>query len=184
MSSQLSVIDDRTLLTRICSHDQEAIRLFHQRYANLVYSIAYRVLNDPTSAEEAMQDTFLKVWQNAQSFDESRGTAVAWLSRITRNTAIDYTRLRARRVAVDDSFDIEDGRMLPLPDGWQDRERTEALRQALSLLPKDQEQVLALAYFGGLSQSEIADQLKIPLGTVKTRMRIGLQKLREVWLNG
>jgi RNA polymerase sigma-70 factor (ECF subfamily) len=183
MSIQPSIADDLTLLTRICNHDEEAIRVFHQRYANLVYSIAYRVLNDPTAAEEAMQDTFLKVWQSAPSFDQSRGAPVAWLSRIARNTAIDITRQRARRIAVDDSFDIEEGRMLPLPDGWQDRERTEALRQALTLLPTEQEQVVALAYFGGLSQAEIADQLKIPLGTVKTRTRIALQKLREVWLS-
>jgi RNA polymerase sigma-70 factor (ECF subfamily) len=183
MSIQPSIIDDLTLLTRIRNHDQEAIQALHQRYANLVYSITYRVLNDATAAEEAMQDTFLKVWQSAQSFDESRGAPLAWLSRIARNTAIDYTRLRARRVTVDDTFDIDDGRMLPLPDGWQDRERTQALRQALSLLPSEQGQVLALAYFGGLSQSDIADQLKIPLGTVKTRMRIGLQKLREAWFS-
>jgi RNA polymerase sigma-70 factor (ECF subfamily) len=183
MNIQSSIIDDLTLLTRIRSHDQEAIQVFHQRYANLVYSITYRVLNDPASAEEAMQDTFLKVWQSAQSFNESRGAPVAWLSRIARNTAIDYSRLRARRVAVDDTFDIEDRQMLPLPDGWQDRERTEALRQALRLLSTEQEKVLALAYFGGLSQSEIADQLKIPLGTVKTRMRLGLQKLRETWFS-
>ena len=176
------MIDDFGLLNQIKARDEDAIRSLHERYVNLVYSIAYRVLDDATAAEEVTQDTFLKVWQNAASFDGQRGPVIAWLSRIARNAAIDHIRTRARRVELfDDGDELDNERLNLIPDDWQDRERAEALRQTLTELPPDQAQVLGLGYFGGLSQSEIAVQLKLPLGTVKTRMRIGLQRLREAW---
>ena len=177
------MIDDLDLLSKIKNRDQDAIRTLHQRYVNLVYSIAYRVLDDPTAAEEATQDTFFKIWQNATSFNAERGPVIAWLSSIARNAALDRRRSEAHHKDLID-FDADFGdneRFSLIPDDWGDRERAEALRQALMALPQEQSQLLQLGYFGGFSQSEIAAQLKIPLGTVKTRMRIGLQQLRKAW---
>ena len=176
------MIDDLGLLNQIKARNQDAIRALHERYVNLVYSIAYRVLADTTAAEEVTQDTFLKVWQNAVSYELDRGPVIAWLSRIARNAAIDHMRSRARRIEmINDDTELDNERLNLIPDDWQDRERAEALRQTLTELPPDQAQVLRLGYYGGLSQSEIAELLRLPLGTVKTRMRIGLQRLREAW---
>jgi len=175
-------MDDLSLIERIQAHDQEAMRTLHQQYVDLVYSITYRVLSEATAAEEATQDAFMKVWQSAASFDHERGSLIGWLARIARNTAIDHLRLYKRKVGLDNSLDAaEESHTLPLPDNWQDRERLQTLRMALEDLPHDQAQALALSYFGGMSQSEIAEDMKIPLGTVKTRMRLGLQKLKETW---
>ncbi len=158
--------------------------VLHRRYVDLIYSIVYRVLNEPTAAEEAAQDAFMKVWQNAASFDAVRGPLVAWLARIARNTAIDHLRLRTRQSGMDESLDdAEEARSLPMPDDWHDRERVQGLQMALDALPPEQAQVIKLSYYGGLSQSDISETLGLPLGTVKTRMRIGMQKLKDAWVN-
>ncbi len=175
-------MDDSQLMTRIQSHDQDAMLLLHQRYVDLVFSIVYRVLNEQTAAEEATQDAFLKVWQSAASFEAGRGSLISWLARIARNTAIDHLRLRTRQSGLDDSLEAaEETRSLPVPETWADRERAQNLRLVLEELPPEQALALRLSYFGGMSQSEIADYLKLPLGTVKTRMRIGMQKLKDAW---
>lgn len=178
-------MDELTLITRIVKHDQDAMLAFHSRYVNLVFSIACRILNDETAAEEATQDTFMKVWAGAARFDAERGTPAAWVSRIVRNVAIDRLRTMRRQSGLDTSLEVveEERSLLPAVADWQDRERLPGLRLALEALPPDQAAVLALSYFGGLSQSEIAEHLNIPVGTVKTRMRIGLQKLRDAWID-
>lgn len=178
-------MEDQALIARIQAKDQDAMLLLHARYANLVYSIAYRVLSEQAAAEEATQDTFMKVWLNAASYAVERGAVPAWLTRIARNVAIDRLRSRTRQTGRDDdSVELSDeSHALPIPNDWQNaRERLPELRSALEQLPPEQAQVIALAYFGGLSQSDIALQLSLPLGTVKTRMRLGLQRLRDAWV--
>ena len=156
---------------------------FHARYVNLIYSIAYRILNDGPVAEEATQDAFMKVWNNAAQFDVSRGSVVGWLIGIARNVAIDSLRRRAHQVPTEAGV-LEDGEsVVALPNDWPDRERVDGLRFAVEALPQEQRQVIELSYYGGMSQSEIADMLTVPLGTVKTRMRLGMQKLRQAWFN-
>lgn len=177
-------MDDAKLIELIKERNQDAMVTLHTRYADLVYSIGFRVLNDGSTAEECVQDTFMRVWQSTAQYDSSRGTLVAWLVGIARNIAIDRLRQRGRQILIEDRKSLEDSEHmvgLSLPDEWRDRDRLEALRLVMRSLPNDQYDVLHLSYYGGLSQSEIADHLGIPLGTVKTRMRLGLQKLREAW---
>jgi RNA polymerase sigma-70 factor (ECF subfamily) len=179
-------MNDLALIEQIRQKDQDAMVTLHARYADLIYSIVYRILNDGATAEEAVQDAFLKAWQNAVQFDSQRGPLVAWLIGIARNVAIDKLRQQGRRIALDDHRSLDDTEerfAFTLPDDWQDRERANGLRFAVQKLPAEQRQVIELSYYGGMSQSEIADQLKLPLGTVKTRMRLGMQKLRDAWLS-
>jgi RNA polymerase sigma-70 factor (ECF subfamily) len=178
-------MDDLALIDQIKQRDQDAMVTLHSRYVDLIYSIVYRVLSDAGVAEEAVQDAFLKVWQNAGQFDRQRGPFVAWLIGIARNVAIDKLRQRGRQVKIAEDNPLEDNEeraAFHLPDDWQDRERVNSLRFAVQALPAEQQQVIELSYYGGMSQSEIAEQLSLPLGTVKTRMRLGMQKLRDAWL--
>src|SRR5262249_22725076 len=177
--------DEQALIANIKQRDQQAMVALHTRYADLVYSIAYRVLSESNAAEECVQDTFMKVWQNIAQFDSKRGPLVAWLIGIARNVSIDKLRQLGRQVALLDSRALDDadnGVSFGIPTDWQDQERTNGLRFAVQALPAEQLQVIVLSYYGGMSQSEIAEQLSLPLGTVKTRMRLGMQKLREAWL--
>lgn len=178
-------MNDQELIAQIKFRDQDAMVALYTQYADLIYSITYRVLNEKASVEECVQDTFMKVWQSISQFDAQRGPFVAWLIGIARNLAIDRLRKWARQAAVIETQTTDDNDNLPyvnLPDNWQDRERADNLRFAMQSLPPEQLQVLALSYFGGMTQNEIAEYLAIPLGTVKTRMRLGMQKLREAWL--
>jgi RNA polymerase sigma-70 factor, ECF subfamily len=178
-------MDDQVLIDQIKLRDQEAMVTLHARYADLMYSIAYRVLEDGSVAEECVQDAFMKVWQSAAQFDATRGPLIAWLIGITRNVAIDKLRQRGRqRSFLQEQLPDDSGNELSfnLPSDWQDRERADGLRFAVQALPLEQRMVIELSYYGGMSQSEIADQLSVPLGTIKTRMRLGMQKLRNAWL--
>jgi RNA polymerase sigma-70 factor (ECF subfamily) len=178
-------MNDQALIEQIKLRDQEAMVTLHSRYADLMYSIAYRVLEDSLSAEECVQDAFMKVWQSASQYDTQRGTLVAWLIGITRNVAIDRLRQRRRQMPTPQQQLPDDSQTeltYNLPNDWQDRERANSLRFAVQSLPPEQRQVIELSYFGGMSQSDISEALKLPLGTVKTRMRLGMQKLRDAWL--
>jgi RNA polymerase sigma-70 factor (ECF subfamily) len=178
-------MNDQALVEQIKLKDQDAMVALHARYADLIFSIVYRVLDDAALAEEAVQDAFMKVWQSATQFDAQRGPLIAWIIGIARNVAIDRLRQRGRQVALADSGSLDDADnefLFSLPDDWQDKERVNGLKFALQALPAEQKQVIELAYYVGMSQSDISETLTLPLGTVKTRMRLGLQKLREAWL--
>jgi RNA polymerase sigma-70 factor, ECF subfamily len=178
-------MDDKALIDRIKLRDQEAMVALHARYSDLVYSIAYRVLDDRLTVEECVQDAFMKVWQSAAQFDATRGPFIAWLIGISRNVAIDKLRQRGRqRVSSQEPLpdEVDNQLAFNLPSDWQDRERVNGLKFAVQDLPPEQRQVIELSYYGGMSQSEIAEQLALPLGTVKTRMRLGMKKLRDAWL--
>ncbi|NWF69688.1 MAG: sigma-70 family RNA polymerase sigma factor [Chloroflexi bacterium] len=164
--------------------DQTALSELYQRYGALVYGLALRVLNNPGLAEEAAQDTFMKVWNQASMWDGNKGRLSTWLMTITRYTAIDRLRKEHNRtpiaVALEDIEDFIGKRsFFDTPQG-QDRQLMRALMRNL---PAEQIQVIELAFFQGLSHSEIAEELTLPLGTVKTRLRLGLQKLKVLWLD-
>ena len=178
--------EDAALLERIAAGDGNALLMLHQRYANLVYSMAWRVLNDAGMAEEITQDIFLKLWQKSQHYDPLRGRFCNWLLSVTRFAAIDRLRHEKRAPLLSD-LDGDPGddasaiRLVPIDhENW---ERGRHLRILVEQLPANQRQLIELAYFGGLTHSELADQLKLPLGTVKSRLRQGLVKLRTLWLD-
>ncbi len=180
--------DDITLLQRIARGDEDALLALHKRYVNLVYSMAWRVLQDVGRAEEVTQDIFIKLWQKGHQFDPARGRFSSWLLSVTRFAAIDRLRSDGRRPVAaelaagegDDQPTLE--QLLPPTDhaSW---ERGQHLRLLLTQLPPDQRQIIELAYFAGLTHSELAEYLGLPLGTVKSRLRLGLEKLRGLWLD-
>lgn len=175
-------MNDEQLIIEIRRHNQAAMSQLYQRYADLVYSIAYRVLGDQASAEECLQDVFLRIWQRIDQYDAERGTFVTWLARITRNMAIDRLRQAARRTTHAEALLSDETQpAMAFLEAWADRDRAENVRAMIERLPAEQVQVIALSYYGGMTQAEIAEHLGIPLGTVKTRMRSALQKLREAW---
>lgn len=182
-----SELEDGELLQAVARGDQDALLTLHRRYVNLVYSMAWRVLQDAGLAEEVTQDIFLKLWDKGQRYDPARGRFSSWLLSVTRFAAIDRLRREGRRprqaeiVTGDQDEAAALERLLPTDHAaW---ERGQHLRLVLAQLPPDQRQIIELAYFGGLTHSELAEQLGLPLGTVKGRLRLGLEKLRSLWLD-
>lgn len=173
---------DRALVARIEARDGDALGLLYDRYAARLMGLAQRIVGDTGEAEEVIQELFLWVWRSAASFDATRGTVIAWLLVATRSRAID--RVRARRPAV--RAGLRAVETVPDPAGPQDVEADSATKQweslcrsAISELPADQRRALELAYFDGLTHQEISEQTGTALGTVKTRIRLGLMKLRD-----
>ena len=168
--------DDMRLVARIRAGDQHAMAELYNRYAKVVYGVALRVLQNAEAAEDVLQDVFLQLWRNPDAFDASRGTMAAWLAVISRHRSID--RLRQRRPETD----IEECIIACGRDLSEETERNlviEKVRQALAEMNPDHRTVLELAFFQGLTHTDIAQKTGEPLGTVKTRIRSGLQKLRE-----
>src|SRR6201998_3484416 len=166
--------DDMRLVARIRAGDQQAMSELYDRYAKVVYAVALRVLQDAAAAEDVLQDVFLQLWRNPDAFDASRGSLAAWLAVISRHRAID--RLRKRRPEVD----IEDCVIAGGPDLRDETERNlvvEKVRSVLAEMNPDQRRALELAYFEGLTHTEIAEKTSEPLGTIKTRIRHGLHLL-------
>jgi RNA polymerase sigma-70 factor (ECF subfamily) len=164
---------------------EAALGELYDRYGRLIYSLAVRMIGEPALAEEITQDVFVLVWNKAHTYQPDLGKVVTWLTSMGRNRTIDM--LRRQRVRPEGHrAEWTDGMSPSLKDDLQVETRVEVeqgkrrLRTALATLPIEQQKVLALAYFGGLSHQEIADTLGEPLGTVKTRLRLGVQKLRAL----
>ncbi|MBZ0281314.1 MAG: sigma-70 family RNA polymerase sigma factor [Anaerolineae bacterium] len=171
------------LLAQIQDGSEDALLELHSRYANLVYSVAYRVLNDPMSAEEVTQDTFMRLWNKSYTFDPEKGRFTTWLLTVTRRLAIDLLRQRQRREPKSGMLFMDEDpglwENILTVDGSADLRRT--LRSVLNELPVEQRELIELVYFYGMSHSDLAETLDLPLGTVKTRIRLGMQKLRLAW---
>lgn len=179
---------DEALMLAIASRDEHAFAVLYDRYIDLVYSASFRVLADAGLAEDTSQDVFVRLWNRPETFIAERGRFLSWLMSVTRNRAVDELRARGRRrkreggslgepdEAAEPLFSID-----PIdPQGSAELHESQlAVRQALTGLPREQALALELAYFGGLTQQEIAARLHEPLGTVKTRIRLGMQKLRK-----
>ncbi|MFO0700286.1 MAG: sigma-70 family RNA polymerase sigma factor [Nitrospira sp.] len=170
------------LITQTAQGDQAALATLYDRSSPQVYGLIFKILGQREAAEEVTLDVYTQVWKQAHTFDETRGTPGGWLMMLARTRAIDRFRSGlAERGKLEDLdmasfFSSED----PTPDQEIEvQQRQQQVRQALSLLSAEQREAIALGYFYGLSQSEIADKLGLPLGTVKTRMRLGMIKLRE-----
>jgi RNA polymerase sigma-70 factor (ECF subfamily) len=178
-------LDDAELVQRLSYRDLEAFNALYGRYGDLVYSTTLRILRDTQLAEDMVQEIFLRLWRKPESYVAQRGRFPTWLTSVARNRAVDEIRSRGRRYKHETASPEEQERELPAPQGLHDpaltaelSDQRSTIRAALADLPLEQRQVIELAYFGGLTQREIADRLSQPLGTVKTRIRLGMQKLR------
>ena len=172
---------DRAALGRIAAGELAALEDLYDRYKTMAYSIAYRITNDATLAEDVVQDAFLGAWRNAARYVEGRGSVKTWLLSIVHHRAIDAIR---RRRPTTELPDIDAGlpEALTLPDVWAEVSASldsDTVRAALVGLSDVQREALELAYFSGLTQQEIADRTGTPLGTVKSRMRLGLLAMRR-----
>ena len=173
--------NDVELLKAIAAKDEAALGQLYDRYRLILFGVLMRILNSREEAEDVLQEVFLQVWRRAADFDENRGRPFTWLVTLARSRGIDRLRSLASRERVA----VAGAREAPeeVSDAATDAIRSEqrgVVNGALSQLPEEQKQPLMLAYFDGLTQSEIALQLGAPLGTVKTRMRTGMMKLREL----
>lgn len=171
-----SVSPDHHLIARICQCDEHALELLYARHGALVYAVALRITQNQAVAEEVVQDVFHAAWQSAASFLPS-GTVVHWLLGIARHRAIDATRARGFRAAA--RWASFDDWSLPAAEQFDYLAEQLMVRDALGALPKAQRQVIELAYYGGFSCAMISEQLNEPIGTIKTRMRLAMCKLRD-----
>ncbi|MET0623483.1 MAG: sigma-70 family RNA polymerase sigma factor [Pyrinomonadaceae bacterium] len=183
LPNQQTDAEDAGLLRAVARGDESAFARVYDRYSPILLGLLLRILRSRAEAEDVLQEVFLQVWQQARSFDESRGRAFTWLVTLARSRAIDRLRAvdsreRAALRSAEDGQPVTQARPLADDDAIR-AERAEAVRGALGELPEEQRQVLVLAYLEGMSQSEIAAAKNQPLGTVKTRTRAGLKKLSE-----
>jgi len=174
---------DSDLLDRCVTGDVEAFDLLYDRHSRAAYGRAYRILGQPGDAEDIVQDAFLTMWRQSATYSAERGSVRAWLLTIVHHRAIDDVRRRGycRQQTLDDVA------LVAVPDGGhQDHEDADGqdVRHALRRLPADQRHVVALAYVGGYTHDEIARRLGLPLGTVKSRLRLGLRKMRGYLARG
>jgi len=177
--------DDITLIKRIAQAQPDAVSELYDRYRRLVFSIAFAIVSDRSVAEEVTLDVFMQVWRKAGSYRPERGKVSTWLIAITHNHAIDILRWQNSHPEANGL--IWDEISLPnrqsaheLEDGMEFSIERERIRRAVAQLPEEQRQALAMAYFKGYTQLQIADALKQPLGTIKTRIRLAIQKLRKL----
>lgn len=171
---------DPDLAAALAAGNHDALAELYDRYAGLAYGVALRVLGDPGRAEDVVQEAFLNIWNNASGFDAELGSLRGWLLTAVRNRSIDYLRGRGAHERQEQALQPDMAEGGPRSDPWREvslsLERS-AVREALGSLPSEQRQAVELAYFGGYSQREIAEMTRVPLTTVKGRMRLALEKL-------
>ncbi len=174
--------EDGALITAITRRQQEALGQLYERYQAVVYHLALKILNNRESAEEVVYDVFWQVWREAERYDAQRGSVSAWLVTVARSRAIDALRARKGNPATEDDIAERPVATDPVEDPEEQTslaQRASLVRAALDSLPADQRAALELSFFNGLSHVEIAEQLREPLGTVKTRIRSAMLKLHE-----
>jgi RNA polymerase sigma-70 factor (ECF subfamily) len=180
--------DDRAveldLLARITKRERAAFEELYTRYSNILYATAMKFLKEDADAQDVVQDVFIQIWDKAKLYDPAKGKPLTWALTMTRNRSIDRIRAIQRRTRLRDDFEKEtvadeSAGIREALSGVDASERTQILRDAVARLSPEQRKVIDLAFFGGLTQSEIADRLGEPLGTVKARARRGLMKLKE-----
>jgi RNA polymerase sigma-70 factor (ECF subfamily) len=174
--------EDRALVLRVCNGDAAALEALYGRYGRACYGLARRILTDEQLAQDVVQEVFLAVWRDASRFDASRGGFSTWLLSMTHHKAVDSVRreenLRKRRTSAD-VLETTESEAPKVDDAVWSLVRRERVREALKGLPGPQREALALAYFGGYTQREIAGLTATPLGTVKTRMLAGMRRMKE-----
>jgi RNA polymerase sigma-70 factor, ECF subfamily len=179
---ELSRLSDEDLMAVVDRKDPDAFEALYDRHGGAAYSLAYRIVGDAALAEDTTQEAFLSIWRSKARFDRARGSVRSWVLSVVRNRAIDALRrggINAPKLDHDDEAALE-AREAPERTDVEAirRETSDELRAALESLPEEQSKVIKLAYFGGFSHSEISEMINQPLGTVKGRMRLGLEKIR------
>jgi RNA polymerase sigma-70 factor (ECF subfamily) len=179
---------DEDLMPLVAERDPEAFEVFYDRHGGAAYSLAYRIVGEASAAEDVTQEAFISIWRSGGRYDRTRGSVRAWTLGIVRNRAIDALRRtagKAPKLTFDDEMILE---QRPSGDVTDDeairRDEARELRGVLSELPAEQSKVIQLAYFAGFSHSEIAEVLGMPLGTVKGRMRLAMEKIRAQMAEG
>ena len=170
---------DASLVARIAVGDERALQMIYERYSPLVYGLSRRVTASTAHAEEITQEVFVYLWQNPDRFDAERGTLRAFLGAVAHRRSVDEVRRNTRRVAREDRIggDATNLDMIEISDGVERSQTAERVRAAVSSLPEQQREAVLLAYFGGFTFRQVAEQLGIPEGTAKSRLRLGLSKL-------
>ena len=181
MQPELAQLTDTQILQAVAGGDEQALGQVYDRYRVILFGLLVRILSSREEAEDVLQDVFLQVWRRAGDFDENRGRPFTWLVTLARSRAIDRLRSRAarERLATASTQDAVEEISDAASDAFRSEQRA-LVSDALAQLPEEQKRPLMLAYFDGLTQSEIAEKLGAPLGTVKTRMRSGMNRLREL----
>jgi RNA polymerase sigma-70 factor (ECF subfamily) len=178
---------DHDLVARAARGDEQAIGTLYDRYGGVLYAVAYRVVGQRPDAEDVVIEAFAQAWRDAIRFESTRGSVAGWLTMIARSRALDVVRARSRRNRITASAAADEPQRSPAMGDWRadpsdtydHAERQQQVQAALQTLSPPQRQAIELAFFEGLSQSEIAERLQEPLGTIKTRVRLGMQKLRD-----
>ena len=187
--AELQRLADEDLMPLVAREDPLAFEVFYDRHAGAAYSLAYRIVGSRTAAEDVTQEALLSIWRSGARYDRARGSVRAWTLGIVRNRAIDLLRKEsgrspeARRRRRGAARAARRRRSSPTPRPLR-RETAREVRGAIEELPDDQSRVIQLAYFGGFSHSEIAEMLNEPLGTIKGRMRLGMDKIRATLAEG
>jgi RNA polymerase sigma-70 factor (ECF subfamily) len=169
----------REYVRRIAAQDQAGLAALYQETGAIVYGLVMRVLGSPADVEEVTNDVYAQVWQSAAAYQEVRGSVLTWVAMMARTRAIDRLRSGALRARAEQPLALADLRAGGSENASVSRLDGQRVRNAFRSLPPEQREVVTLAYFSGMSHSEIAGNLRIPLGTVKTRIRLGISKLRE-----
>ena len=178
------ILDDQALVAAIARQEQEAIERLYDRYHIMVYHLARKILNAPDRAEEVVYDVFWQVWREAGRYDGQRGSVGAWLTTLVRSRAIDALRIRKVQSSTIDDVELAERSLLTDPTQNPEEhtsleQRAVLVRMAIETLPSEQREALELAFFRGLSHSEIAEHLDEPIGTIKTRIRTAMLRLRD-----
>jgi RNA polymerase sigma factor (sigma-70 family) len=184
LASRAVLPTEPVLVDLLKKRDESGLRLLYDYYSQALYGIIFRIVSDQELAEDLLQDAFVKIWKNIDSYDASKGRLYTWLLNIARNTAIDATRSKAFR---------DGGQIQSIEDNVYSVDRKHnsvtgvdhiGLNKVLDQLKPEQRQLIDLLYFGGYTQSEVAEELSIPLGTVKTRVKAAMTRLRELLQGG
>ncbi|MFH5886037.1 sigma-70 family RNA polymerase sigma factor [Halalkalibaculum sp. DA3122] len=178
--------DERALVKRIKGGDTKALEELYELYKSLLFGMILSIVKKREEAEDLLQEVFMKIWEKAHTFDEERGNVYSWIVTITRNKSIDRIRSKGYKTQQKTSTSVNEPALTLEGDNFDPLEttifsdRSELVKRALEKIPEEQREVIKVAYYGGMTQSEIAEHLDIPLGTVKTRTRQGMIKLKNI----
>ena len=179
MSAELAQLSDEAVIEAVARADEDAIGELYDRFGKVAYGLSFRILRDATLAEDAVQEAFLQIWRSAGSYEPTRAKASTWLLTFVHRRAVDLVRREERRRADPiDELSQPTGEATD-EEAWL-RAQRQVVQEALRKLPPDQREAIELAYYGGFTQSELAERLGQPLGTIKSRMFAGLRRLREL----